>query len=236
MTKKPAGKPAGKATVSKTSYHHGDLRRALLKAALVILKDQDAKSLSLREVARQAGVSHTAPYRHFVDKAALLEAVAEEGFVEFGRYLTDAVAQANAEPIASLKATGEAYVRYALEHPTHFKVMFSYVPSCPVSSSLPNTAQGTFQILVDVIAAGQAAGLFRAGNPNELAIAQWALVHGLSMLLLDGMLADSQPLYDSAAAKAENFSSPMAVPLKGSAMALVKGAIASSLAGLIQEN
>jgi AcrR family transcriptional regulator len=225
MAKKPA---LQKTTSPKTTYHHGDLRQALLKAALVILKDQDVKNLSLRQVARQAGVSHTAPYRHFADRAALLEAVAEEGFIEFGCYLRKAVAQANAEPIESLKATGEAYVRYALEHPTHFRLMFSYVPSCLTpGSTLPTTAQSTFQILVDVIASGQAAGVIKAGNPNELAIGRWALVHGLAMLLLDGMLPDPQ-IPCSPAVQAE--SDPHKV-----AIALVKNAIASSLTSLIQE-
>ena len=93
------------------AYHHGDLRQALLDAALVILQTKDAKALSLRGVARQAGVSHTAPYRHFADKAALLAAVAEAGFVEFGQYLQNAVDAAGADPVASLKLTGMAYVR-----------------------------------------------------------------------------------------------------------------------------
>ena len=173
----------------KKTYHHGDLRQSLIEAALVLLKTKDIKSLSLREVARQAGVSHTAPYRHFADKADLLAAVAEEGFVEFGRYLQDAVEQANAEPIKSLQATGIAYVRYALDHPTHFRVMFSHCPSEPAEDSrLETVSQGTFQILVDIIKAGQATTTIKAGDPSVLALEKWALVHGLAMLMLDGML------------------------------------------------
>ena len=173
----------------KHTYHHGDLRRALLDAALVLLQTKDMEGLSLREVARQAGVSHTAPYRHFADKAALLAAVAEEGFITFGEYLNEAVTQANADPIGSLMSTGEAYVRYALEHPTHFRVMFrSASLAQDPDSSLEITAQGTFEILVDVIASGQTAGVIKAGDPREMATGRWALVHGLSMLLLDGML------------------------------------------------
>lgn len=171
------------------AYHHRDLRRALLEAALVILKTRDVKSLSLRQVARQAGVSHTAPYRHFADKADLLAAVAEEGFIEFDRYLRNAVADANAEPIKSLEATGVAYVRYALDHPTHFRLMFSHYPLEPSKNSrLEVVSQGTFQILVDIIKAGQAAKTIRSGDPRTLALGKWALVHGLAMLMLDGML------------------------------------------------
>ncbi|MGB7487304.1 MAG: TetR/AcrR family transcriptional regulator [Phormidesmis sp.] len=173
----------------KETYHHGDLRRALLDAALVLLQTKDAKSLSLREVAREAGVSHTAPYRHFADKAALMAAIAQEGFVEFGNYLQAAVTAAEAKPTESLLATGVAYVRYALDHPTHFRVMFSHFPADePPESRLCQVSKSTFQILVDIIAAGQAAGLMRAGDPQFIALGKWSLVHGLAMLLLDGML------------------------------------------------
>ncbi len=202
----------------KASYHHGDLRQALLEAALVILKTQDIQSLSLRGVARQAGVSHTAPYRHFADKAALLAAVAEEGFIEFGQYLKDAVTEAKAEPIAALQGTGEAYVRYALEHPTHFRLMFSHFPDTPTpDSSLPSTAKGTFQILVDIIASGQATGAFKTGDPEELALGRWALVHGLAMLILDGMITYPKPTDDCP-------------PIPKT---LIQGIIANSLGGLM---
>ena len=177
----------------KQTYHHGDLRQALVNAALEVLETKDAKSISLREVARQAGVSHTAPYRHFEDKAALLAAVAEEGFIEFGTYLQAAVDQAQAAPIESLQATGEAYVRYALDHPTHFRVMFGRFPADePADSTLSQVSNGTFQILVEVITAGQAAGLLKAGDPNLLALGRWSMVHGLAMLLLDGMLGKTE--------------------------------------------
>lgn len=179
----------------KQSYHHGDLRQALISAALAILKTKDAKSLSLREVARQAGVSHTAPYRHFTDKAALLASVAEEGFVEFGKYLQTAVDHAGGDPLKSLQETGVAYVRYALEHPTHFRVMFSSVLAEDLTGSchdntLDTVAKGTFQILVDIIKAGQTSGVIRAGDPDFLALGAWATTHGLSMLLLDEMLPE----------------------------------------------
>ena len=178
------------------AYHHGDLRQALLDAALVILQTKDAKALSLRGVARQAGVSHTAPYRHFADKAALLAAVAEAGFIEFGQYLQNAVDAAGADPVASLKLTGVAYVRYALDHPVHFRLMFDSHTLKPdgeiVASSLYQTSRKTFQILVDIIRAGQASKKFASGDPERLATGRWALVHGIAMLLLDGMLPADQ--------------------------------------------
>ncbi|MEL6554721.1 MAG: TetR/AcrR family transcriptional regulator [Cyanobacteria bacterium J06621_11] len=184
---------AKKVMAKKATYHHGDLRQALLKAALELLKIKDAKSISLREVARTAGVSHTAPYRHFEDKAALLAAIAKEGFIEFGDYLKAAVEAANARPVESLQATGIAYVRYALDHPTHFRVMFGSFPADePADSELYCVSKGTFQILVDIIKSGQAAGLMRAGDPEFLALGKWSMVHGLAMLLLDGMLPTSE--------------------------------------------
>lgn len=171
----------------KQTYHHGDLRRALITAALALLQNKDARSLSLREVAREAGVSHTAPYRHFADKAALLAAIAQEGFSEFGRYLN--VALTPGQPVKSLKDTGVAYVRYALDHPTHFRVMFSsFPPDEPTNSELYIVSKSTFQILVNVIKSGQAAGVMKAGDPDALALEKWAMVHGLAMLLLDEML------------------------------------------------
>ena len=186
-----------KKQTKKQTYHHGDLRQALLKAALDLLKVKDAKTLSLREVARSAGVSHTAPYRHFEDKAALLAAIAQEGFVEFGHYLQSAVEAAQAKPIESLHSTGVAYIRYALDHPTHFRVMFGSFPADePTDSELYCVSKGTFQILVDIIKSGQAAGLMQAGDPEFLALGKWSMVHGLAMLLLDGMMPtqDEDPL------------------------------------------
>jgi AcrR family transcriptional regulator len=177
---------------SKKNYHHGDLRSALLKAALTLLETKGAKSLSLREVAREAGVSHTAPYRHFTDKAALLAAVAEEGFIEFGQYLKEAVERSQADPIASLQATGVAYIRYALDHPTHFDVMFStHTVGLAENCRLQSIAQGTFEILVGIITAGQAARVMKAGDPQAIATERWAIVHGLAMLLLNEMLPAS---------------------------------------------
>ena len=176
-----------KSMTKKQTYHHGDLRQALLTAALKILEKKDARSLSLREVARQAGVSHTAPYRHFEDKAALLAAIAQEGFIEFGNYLTSALTPNH--PVKSLKDIGVAYIRYALDHPTHFRVMFSsFPPDEPAGSELYIVSKSTFQILVDVIRAGQKAGVMKPGDPEFLALERWSTVHGLSMLLLDRML------------------------------------------------
>src|SRR5690625_2896195 len=102
-------------------YHHGDLRRALLDAAAGLVQERRNAEASLREIARRAGVSHTAPYRHFESKEALLAAVAEEGFHQF-REVLEAAAEGKA-PLDALHATGQAYVDFALGHPGYFRVM-----------------------------------------------------------------------------------------------------------------
>src|SRR5262245_65147086 len=101
-----------------STYHHGDLPPALLKAAGKILEKEGVGGLSLRELARRAGVSHNAPYRHFPDREALLAALAAEGFAMLGS------AQREAAAAAGLRGMGEAYVRFALAHPQRFRLMF----------------------------------------------------------------------------------------------------------------
>lgn len=173
--------------IKKATYHHSDLRRALLDAALQALADR--KDISLRDVARRAGVSHTAPYRHFSDKEALLAAVAEEGFVAFGEYLRKAKESLEEKPLQALEATGVAYIRYAIEHPTHYRVMFGQnLHNCADYPALLDASTATFEILVDIIQAGQTKGAIASGNARQLALGAWAQVHGLAMLLLDGQL------------------------------------------------
>ena len=169
----------------KATYHHSDLRRALLDAALQALAE--GKDISLRDVARRAGVSHTAPYRHFADKEALLVAVAEEGFVAFGKYLQEAKESLEGKPLQALQATGVAYIRYAIQHPTHYRVMFGQdLHNRDDHPALLETSTATFEILVSIIQAGQGQGKIKSDDARQLALGAWAQVHGLAMLLLDG--------------------------------------------------
>src|SRR5689334_19621575 len=102
----------------KRSYHHGDLHSALLLTAGKMLEKEGLEALTLREVARRAGVSHSAPYRHFAEREALLAALAAEGFERLG------AAQRKAAEAGGLRAMGEAYVAFALENPQRFRLMF----------------------------------------------------------------------------------------------------------------
>jgi AcrR family transcriptional regulator len=175
-----------KECTKRKNYHHGDLRKTMIKVALSILKNKDIDQLSLREVARLSGVSHTASYRHFVDKTALLAAVAEEGFIEFEQYLKKSVNCAEYNPVRGLQAIGVAHIQYALAHPTQFKLMSDCCFINMIDSTNPQvTEQEIFKILIAIIEEGQETGLFRAGNPKLLAIERWALAHGIAILLIN---------------------------------------------------
>jgi AcrR family transcriptional regulator len=169
-------------------YHHGDLRRALLDATLELIESRGLAELSLRAVARAAGVSHAAPYHHFADRRALLAAVAEEGF----RALRGAML-ARAErvegPALRLQEAGIGYVLFALTHPAHFRVMFSpELAERGDYAELRDAAQGSQAVLLSAIERCQAAGVIGAGDTDLLGLAAWAQVHGLATLLLDGYL------------------------------------------------
>jgi len=175
---------------SETSYHHKDLRQSLIRAALeLIAQKQDASTLSLREVARRVGVSNAAPYRHFADKNVLLAAVAEEGFHILTRCLNSSIEKASEDPLEQLQASGIAYVKFAISHPSHYRVMFSAFKADNLCYPPLNAAgEEAFAVLMDAIANGQQAGKIKAGETQQLAWVTWSLVHGLAMLLIDHQL------------------------------------------------
>ncbi|HEV8194353.1 MAG TPA: TetR/AcrR family transcriptional regulator [Ktedonobacterales bacterium] len=165
-------------------YHHGDLRAALIRAGLAILAEEGAQALTLRAVARRAGVSHNAPYRHFADKEALLAAIAEEGFVELTARVEEARAHVPASPRTQLEDSGWAYVQFALAHPDHLRVMFDVPITDPQAyPGLLAAGARAFNVLVEIIEAGQRAGEFIDGDPRQIAFAAWGMVHGLALLL-----------------------------------------------------
>jgi AcrR family transcriptional regulator len=173
----------------KSSYHHGDLRQALIDGAIAIITARDVDSVSLREVARQAGVSHTAPYRHFADKEGLLAAVAEEGFKGLSHALNATLKTKPAHPTLELELCGIAYVEYAIAHPSHYRVMFgAHRGEVDRFPELAQASAAAFGILVNLLSEGQVAGALRSGNPDQLAKVVWSMMHGLVMLLLDGQI------------------------------------------------
>lgn len=179
----------------KDRYHHGDLRNALLETALRLVAERGAEGFSLREAARAVGVSPGAAYRHFADKAALLGALAADGHARLAAAMERALARLSpaagtaAHAVESFLALGEAYIDFAVAHPSHFRVMFG--PCKPGEEDLAClAAQGrdTFQILVDVLDELVAAGVVRAEARAGAELPAWSTVHGLASLLVDGAL------------------------------------------------
>lgn len=164
------------------AYHHGDLRQALLAAAVELIADNGVHKLSLRECARRIGVSHAAPYRHFADKEALLAAIAADGFRRLSEVGEQAMDGAGA-PLDRLRAYGEAYVRFALDEPVHYRVMFTGMIEGQ-HEELQREGDRAFGLL-----AGVAAEL-GGDAPLVDAVTAWSLVHGLAMLMLDRRLGD----------------------------------------------
>jgi AcrR family transcriptional regulator len=168
------------------AYHHGDLRRALLDEGLRLLEESGPGALTLREVARRAGVTQAAPYHHFADKDALLAAIAEEGFVSLAEAMDRARDAARPKAAARLHAMGEAYVHFAVAHPSHFQIMFVRAVDIPRFPSLHAAADRAFRALLDAVIAGQETGAVRPGDPRDLSILAWSAVHGLAMLWIEG--------------------------------------------------
>lgn len=172
----------------KATYHHGDLRAALLEAAFAILTESGVEKLSLRGVARRAGVSPGAPYHHFRDKQAILAELADDRRRRAVKAFGEAT-DAEAAPRAKLRALGAAYVRYALEHQAEFRLMFG--GALPVKQ--PNAGAGGVPMLelFGTLIRG-ADGQLSAAEVDAAAVAAWSLVHGLAQLLIDGPLEGLQ--------------------------------------------
>src|SRR5262245_29182402 len=121
---------AAKPRSPKNSYHHGDLRRALTKAAWGLVRKEGVEALTLREVARKVGVTHAAPYHHFPSREALLDALSEEGFEELGNAMEAAIAGIT-DPSERLHVIGRVYIDQARAHPERIQVMFRCHPGPP---------------------------------------------------------------------------------------------------------
>jgi AcrR family transcriptional regulator len=186
-------------------YHHGDLRRALLDAALQLVAERGIPDFTLREVARQAGVSHNAPYNHFADKADLVVALTVEGLQKLERAARSTYEQTAGTPIERTLAIGGAYLRFALENPAVFRLMFR--PELRQSSSngqkfdeaVKSAMDATIQVLLDGISASQQAGLLKAElSVDMLVLALSSTMHGLTEMLLDNLLVKKNASSSSA--------------------------------------
>jgi AcrR family transcriptional regulator len=183
-----------KVPTKKRSYHHGALREALVEAAAQLAAERGVSALSLREAARRAGVSQAAPYHYFADKSALLAAVAEEGFRQFDRSQASALDQAGSDPVERLQALGSAYVRFALDKPHFFGVMFRpHLVEHRKYAALHDISRRTFERLVECTRAARLT--FGHDDPDPLAAATlvWSVPHGLAMLYLEGPISEGTP-------------------------------------------
>ncbi len=171
------------------AYHHGDLRAALLGEAAAMIAEGGAASLTMRAIGQRLGVSRAAPYRHFADKTALLVAVAANGFQRLGARLQATLAGASPSSIGRLRRIGEEYVRFALENPAHYRLM--YGKEALTREDLPElreAAEALLEQFVDVIRAHQRSGTIKRQDPKSQAYVAWSAVHGLASLVIEGQI------------------------------------------------
>jgi len=174
----------------KKSYHHGDLKNALIEAGADILTKEGVSALSLRKVAQKAGVSHAAPYAHFADKQALIAAISTEGYKKLYEQIARVATQYRSEPLRRLVESSWAYVQFALDEPDHFKVTLSgMIEKEQDYPAFVETAKQTFALVVEVVAQCQQVGILRQGASDLTAVSVWALIHGFVTLLLENQIS-----------------------------------------------
>jgi len=176
-------------TGQTSAYHHGDLRAALLSEAAAMIAEGGSAGVTMRAIGQRLGVSRAAPYRHFADKAALLVAIAANGFHRLGSRLQAIDAGASRSGVARLRRLGEEYVRFALENPAHYRLM--YGREALTREDLPElreSAEALFEQFVEVIRAHQRSGLIKRQDPRAQAYVAWSAVHGLASLVIEGQI------------------------------------------------
>jgi AcrR family transcriptional regulator len=187
------------AAAGERPYHHGNLRTALLEEAERTLRERGVQELSLRELARGVGVSHGAPRRHFPDRQALLDALAESGFERLGRELRGAFDGAGRGFPARLQAVATAYIRFATEDAALLELMFAGKHG-PQSQQLTEAAEQAFSLLFDLIEQGQREGALDQGDPERVGLVLFATIQGIAALvtagivdprLIDGVVGDA---------------------------------------------
>jgi AcrR family transcriptional regulator len=181
---------ASPAMTATRPYHHGNLREALLREGERALETGGAGGLSLRELARAVGVSHAAPRRHFPEKQALLDAMAEGGFARLGDELGAAITAAGPRCDDRLAALARAYVGFARRHAALLELMFAAKHEADAPPELREAGERAFAAPLAVIAAGQAAGEVVAGDPEHVAMVAFATMHGLVSMANAGMFDD----------------------------------------------
>jgi AcrR family transcriptional regulator len=181
-------------STQKKSYHHGDLANTCVVAALELIRTQGFQ-FSLRDVARQAGVSHGAPYRHFANKEALMAEVATRGFRKFAQALRDG---SSAGPLPlRLTGMGRAYIEFAVKHPEYFETIFSSKTQWTESHpELEQVSGQAFEVLLAAMEEACAEGYFEGRSPFDAATYVWSVVHGFAHLVLARGPLENSPFGD----------------------------------------
>jgi AcrR family transcriptional regulator len=169
------------------SYHHGNLKQELLNASLDLIREGGSEAFTLREVARRAGVSHNAPYRHFRDKEALLAALAAEGFERLTAAM-DKSSQSATNSLQRFMMGGRGYVEFALNYSQHFAVMFEVSMMAERYPETQAAGERAFGTLLHYVEACQAEGLLPPGEAKPYALLAWSMVHGVAKLAITGRL------------------------------------------------
>jgi AcrR family transcriptional regulator len=169
-------------------YHHGDLKRVVIETAQDMLREDKGWQFTLREVARRAGVSHAAPYKHFPDKSTLLAELATLGFNELREQISAAIERPLRSARAEFIAAAKAYIQFGTANPSLYRLMFSADVDKTAFPRLNEAGTSAFAELLGTLERGQQSGAFKKRPVRSLAAASWALVHGFTMLAIDGQL------------------------------------------------
>ncbi|MFO1206277.1 MAG: TetR/AcrR family transcriptional regulator [Burkholderiales bacterium] len=169
-------------------YHHGDLRRVVVETAAAMLREDKGWQFTLREVARRAGVSHAAPYKHFPDKASLLLELALRGFDQLSEEMKAAITPRPRSLRKEILAAAGAYIAFGVNNPSLYRLMFSSDAGDPHVSHLSERAMAALGVLMDLLARGQQSGALKRRPLPGQAAACWAQVHGITMLSIEGLL------------------------------------------------
>lgn len=183
--------PIGCHAMTERPYHHGNLRAALLEQAERTVREHGVQELSLRELAREVGVSHGAPRRHFPDRQALLDALAEAGFVRLGAELRRAVDDAGEGFQARLQATAAAYVHFATRDAALLELMFAGKHR-EEAGALHEAADRAFSVMLELIGQGQVDGVIEQGEPERVGLVLFATIQGIAALVTGGMVDADQ--------------------------------------------
>lgn len=177
--------------MAERPYHHGNLRAALLAQAEQTLREHGLDGLSLRELARQIGVSHGAPRRHFADRQALLDALAESGFARLGAELRAAAESVGEDYEPRLRATATAYVRFAIDDAALLELMFASKHG-ERADALHEAAERAFSLILELIEEGQANAALEPGEPERIGLLLFATMQGIAALVTAGIVAPEE--------------------------------------------